>query len=189
MWSKCQAPVLCASLSNNAGGRCLLSASLIKFNSPVRSSGPQSWKRTEKGHEVGWNEIRKGETVPLTPPRRSIDLTNWNGTKGETPDGSPLAWGGVLAGSDRIPSETHCPWGACWCLALFPRLFLTVIYSQHILLVVLIKWHIFTWVSRIARKKTLNKSLGIVFFGFSTWRIGLVHAENDHQKGQKMLQR
>ncbi len=118
---------------------CLLSASLIKSNSPVPSTGPQSWERTEKGQEVGWNEIRKRKTVPLTLPRRSIDLTNWNGIEGETPDGSPLAWGGVLAGSDRIPSETHCPWGPCWCLSSFPSLFLTVICSQHILLVALIE--------------------------------------------------
>lgn len=137
MWSKCQAPVLWAGLSNNAGGRCLLCASLIKSNSPVPSTDPQSWKRTKKGQEVGWNEIRKGKTVLLTPPCRSIDLTNWNGIERETPDGSHLSWGRVLAGSDRIPSETHCPWGPCWCLPSFPNLFLTVIYSQHILLVVL----------------------------------------------------
>lgn len=158
--------MLCAGLSNNAGGRCLLSASLIKSNSPVPLTGLQSWERTEKGQEVGWNEIREGKTVLLTPPSRSIDLTNWNGTKGETPDGSPLAWGGVLAGSDRIPSETHCPWGACWCLPSFLSPFLTVIYSQHILLVVLIEcfWDTFShgWVKWLAKNsEPLNKKLCI----------------------------
>lgn len=145
MWSKCQGSVLWAGLSNNAGGRCLHSASLIKSCSPVPSTGPSSWERTEKGQEVGWNEIRTGKTVPLTLPRWGIDLTNWNGIEGEAPDGSPLAWGGVLAGSDRIPSETHCPWGPCWCLPSFPSLFLTVIYSQHIILVLVIEclWNTF----------------------------------------------
>lgn len=157
MWSKCQACVLWAGLSNNAEGRCLLNASLIKSNSPVPITGPQSWGGTEKGQEVGWNEIRKGKTVPLTPPRRSIDLTNWNGIKGETPDGSPPAWGRVLAGSDRIPSETHCPWGPCWCLPSFPSLFCTVIYSQHILLAVLIDvcQALCMWVSGIADYQSL----------------------------------
>lgn len=48
-------PVLQAGLRNNAGGRCLLSSSLIKSSSPVLSTGPQSWERTGKGLEVGWN--------------------------------------------------------------------------------------------------------------------------------------
>lgn len=140
MWSKCQAPVLQAGLSNNAGGGCLLSASLIKSNSPVPATGPQSWVRTEKGQEVGWNEIRKGEIVPLTLPRPSIDLTNWNDIEGETPDGSPLAWGGVLAGSDRIPSETHCPWGPCWCFFSTPRpVSCSYLQPAHSFLVVLIE--------------------------------------------------
>lgn len=103
--------VLWAGLCNNTGGRCLLSASLIKSKSPAPSTGPQSCERTDKGLEVGWNEMGKGKTLPLMLPCQSIDLTNWNGIEGETPDGSPLAWGGVLADSDRIPSETHCPWG------------------------------------------------------------------------------
>lgn len=112
MWSKCQAPVLWAGLSNIAGGRCLLSGSLIKSNSSVSSTDPPSWERTEKGQEVGWNEIRTGKNCAVNAATSGIDLTNWNGIEGEAPDGSPLAWGGVLAGSDRIPSETYLSLGS-----------------------------------------------------------------------------
>lgn len=102
---------------------------------------------------------------PLTPPRRSIDLVNWNGIEGGTPDGSPRAWGGVLAGCDRIPSETHCPWGPFRGLPSFPSLFVTVIYGRHSLWLVLTEYLLDTLHMSWSKSLLVEPMIRIVCFG------------------------
>ena len=55
--SKCQAPVLWAELSNGAGGRCLLCASLIKSNSESRQLAQKVEEEKKKGQEKEWIKI------------------------------------------------------------------------------------------------------------------------------------